>query len=152
MSTASQRYKARKAGHAVPLRRPGPARRITLDERTGCHVAQTSHPTGYAFYKVNGRRLMAHRVVWEEQLGPIPEDMVLDHLCRNRACVNPAHLELVTVAENIRRGLVAKLSAEQAEEIRASADPGVVLALRYGVSQATISLIRNGRTWREEAA
>lgn len=46
----------------------------------------------------------AHRVVYERLRGPIPEGLVLDHLCRNRACCNPDHLEPVTNWENLRRG------------------------------------------------
>lgn len=48
--------------------------------------------------------LRAHRVIYEEVVGPIPTDLELDHLCRNRACCNPAHLEPVTRQENQRRG------------------------------------------------
>ena len=46
----------------------------------------------------------AHRVVYEEMVGPIPAGLVIDHLCRTRACVNPAHMEPVTSEENVRRG------------------------------------------------
>lgn len=53
----------------------------------------------------NGRKLyMAHRVAYEVFAGPIPEGLVLDHLCRNRACVRPDHLEPVEQLENVRRG------------------------------------------------
>ncbi|MCA1569337.1 MAG: HNH endonuclease [Chloroflexi bacterium] len=45
-----------------------------------------------------------HRLAWETIVGPIPADMTLDHLCRNKSCWNPAHLEIVTAVENWRRG------------------------------------------------
>lgn len=51
---------------------------------------------------------LAHRSMWEAMLGPIDDGMTLDHLCRNRACVNPAHMEIVTLSENIRRGWAAR--------------------------------------------
>lgn len=51
-----------------------------------------------------GRLHYAHRLAYEQQVGPVPRGLVLDHLCRNPACVNPAHLEPVSDKENILRG------------------------------------------------
>ncbi len=68
-------------------------------EWTGCR----SH--GYGRFRCNGRLWGAHRFAYEVTLGPIPEGLVLDHLCRNTACVNPSHLEPVTDQINFLRGI-----------------------------------------------
>jgi len=60
--------------------------------------------SGYGIIGAGGRHAYAHRVAYELCVGPIPEGLTLDHLCRNRGCVNPAHLEPVTMRENLRRG------------------------------------------------
>lgn len=59
---------------------------------------------GYGRIKVGGRRRPAHRVSYELARGPIPEGLELDHLCRNRRCIEPTHLEPVTTRENLLRG------------------------------------------------
>lgn len=76
-----------------------------VDEQTGCWVWQrTINPqTGYGSAYRNGRMGSAHRAYYEEHVGPIPEGLHIDHLCSNRPCVNPAHLEAVTCGENLRR-------------------------------------------------
>jgi hypothetical protein len=51
----------------------------------------------------NKRTALAHRVAYEALVGPIPDGMTIDHLCRNKRCLNPAHMELVTRGENTRR-------------------------------------------------
>jgi hypothetical protein len=63
---------------------------------------------GYGKTYVDGTLLLVHRFAYELLVGPIPEGMTLDHLCRNRACLRPSHLEPVTVAENLRRGHAAR--------------------------------------------
>jgi len=107
-------------------------------------------PLGYGHLHLPDGRNMAHRIYYERAHGAIPEGFELDHLCRVRHCVNPAHLEPVSHAENMRRSSVTKLTFEQAAEIKRC--PEVrrdVLAARFGVTVATIKDIRRGRTWRD---
>lgn len=59
---------------------------------------------GYGISSFGGRNQKAHRIAWEMANGPIPTGLTLDHLCRVRSCVNPAHLEPVPVVENVMRG------------------------------------------------
>jgi len=59
---------------------------------------------GYGKFWVAGRLLHAHRFSYELLRAPIPEGLTIDHLCRNKLCVNPAHMEVVTRGENSRRG------------------------------------------------
>ncbi len=60
---------------------------------------------GYGSLTINGRSYKAHRLSYEWANGPIPEGLQIDHLCRVRHCVNPGHMEAVTQATNIRRGV-----------------------------------------------
>jgi len=72
------------------------------------------YPTGYGHFSIMGQGIRAHRFSYELLVGPIPEGMVIDHLCRTPLCVNPAHLEPVTQRENVLRGV--GLPAENARK------------------------------------
>lgn len=71
----------------------------------GCWVwTAGKFSSGYGAAVVNGRTRPAHRVSYELVVGDVPDGLQLDHLCRNRSCVNPAHLEPVTCRTNLLRG------------------------------------------------
>lgn len=72
---------------------------------TSCwYWARAVTNTGYGHVWDGTAVRKAHRVVYEALVGDVPDGLELDHLCRNRICVNPDHLEPVTHLENVRRG------------------------------------------------
>lgn len=111
--------------------RPGPKPRPVRD-RFMAHVARPEDAhvkcwewqgakdgTGYGKLWDGKRLSPAHRVAYELFVGPIPSGLQIDHLCRNRACVNPAHLEPVTCRENILRGVgLSAVNAKKTQCLR----------------------------------
>lgn len=86
--------------------------RYTVDSSTGCwNWTGRVRSNGYGSVDLpDGRQRAAHRAMYEELRGPVPDHLDLDHLCRNRLCGNPDHLEPVTRSENLRRGARGKMT------------------------------------------
>jgi len=87
---------------------------LKVDKSNDCWqwVASTDR-SGYGLFWHESRMKYAHRVYWELTVGPIPNGMELDHLCMNKGCVNPAHLEPVSHAINVRRAKAVTTACPQ---------------------------------------
>jgi hypothetical protein len=99
----------------TPLERS--MRMVSPEPNSGCWLWMGAVTNGgYGIINIGGRKpppTRAHRLTYELLVGPIPEGLELDHLCRVPCCVNPKHLEPVTHAENVRRGNAGKNMSER---------------------------------------
>lgn len=106
---------------------------------------------GYGKKTCNGRTVLAHRWLWSQLFGPIPDGLVIDHVCQNRGCVNPQHLRVVTQAENVRSAVTTLLTSGDVDEIRDLNDAGWFadrIAERFDVAPTTVKSILQGKSWR----
>jgi len=134
---------------------------------SGCWI-WTSETTNseykYGRFWLNRKQQMAHRVSYELFNGPIPDGMLVCHKCDTPECVNPSHLFLGTMKDNMRdmikkgRSDKNKLSGEahpktsitryDALEIRSSCLSSKQLSKKYGISTSTVNNIRSKKTWK----
>lgn len=99
-------YSVRRLPHDATAHERLMARRRVDDN--GCWVyAAALGRDGYGTITIFGRTEGVHRASYREYVGPIAPGLTIDHLCRNRACFNPAHLEAVSHSENCRRRVAA---------------------------------------------
>lgn len=143
----------------VPFRHRKSAPHLSVDglpryriNANGCWIWTGSVWGNYGSVNWCGKNRRVHRATYEFLRGMVPEGMELDHLCRNRLCINPDHLQPVTHAINQQRSpKTAKLSAAEVDEIKARFGRGETrasLARRYAVSWSVIGSICAGRSWQ----
>lgn len=125
-----------------------------VNKDTGCwEWAKSVTSGGYGSVCVNAKTSLAHRVFYERLVGPIPEGCEIDHLCRNRRCVNPDHLEAVPRSENLRRGDGTILTVDQVREIRRLWDTGRYrrreIAEMFGIASTTVQMVVHRHSWKD---
>ena len=128
------------------------SKRFTLEPSTGCWIWNGYKlPGGYGRWTFRGKVHLAHRVTYFLIKGSWPKQ-TLDHKCRNRACINPDHMDDVSQAINIRRGKKTKLTTGQVKEIRATYVRAygnhVKMQRKYGISERQLDRILHGEQWR----
>lgn len=128
---------------------------------SGCLLWQGSINNGYGHTQVKGRMKKVHRVVWEENHGPIPEGLLVCHTCDVRNCEDINHLFLGTDKDNVQDMMMknrdamrgtknphAKMTDEMVREIRNAEGTHRYLAAKYNVNVAQITRVKNKQIWK----
>lgn len=140
--------------------------KVDKGDGSGCWEWTANRPGGrYGYMYFRGKEALAHRLLFQILHGVLERHEVVMHTCDNVACVRPDHLARGTQKTNVRdmnekgRGPNrkgqqngrAKLTEEDVRTIRASSEPGPMLAARYGVTGTVINRIRRRESWKHVA-
>jgi hypothetical protein len=132
-----------------------------VNPSTNCWEVVSHKPSskGYTRLYIGGEMVQTHRFVYESFYGEIPEGLFICHTCDNRVCINPEHLFLGTLQDNVSDMVAkdrqakgsnianSKYSEDQIKDIKYGAAPVKELMNKYGMSKANICKIRQGKLW-----
>ena len=136
---------------------------ITFTENEkGCLICDSHalNETGYPTFKKHGVTVNMHKHIYEECFGDVPSPLVVRHKCDNRKCINPEHLEVGTIQDNVNDRMKRKRSNHKGENnpsakltewdvnfIRESTLKQTILARIFRVTRLTIYRIKYGKRW-----
>lgn len=124
----------------------------TIDSKTGCWNFNKIQRNGYGSMRMFNAKFNStpHRYFYTKHIGTIPNGYEIDHLCHNKKCVNPQHLEAVTTKVNLERRLSVKLNWGIVSEIKKLAKRlnQKEIGLIFNINQGHVSKIINGKRWK----